>query len=84
MRCAALLGAFATATVAYETEWRQFKLEHGRAYATATEEAERFRIFSRNLRRAEELNRAEPAGGAVYGATQFSDYTDEEYGIAAH
>eukprot|EP00660_Eupelagonema_oceanica_P013078 gene13078-11906_t len=67
MRCAALLAAAAAAgTAASDADWFQFKRDFERAYGTAEEEAQRHGIFLRNMRRAEEMNRAEPAGGAVY------------------
>lgn len=62
-------------------QWKVFKREHGRSYATPEEEATRFGHFLNHLKLADERNEREiKAGGtAVHGITQFSDLSQEEF-----
>jgi hypothetical protein len=57
-------------------EWERFKTLYRKNYTTL-EEIRRFEIFQKNLKRAEELNAADPY--AEYGVTQFMDLSPEEF-----
>ena len=74
---AAMLMACAVAAPEHERLFTDFKSAHGRKYATEEEEQKRFRVFSDNMKRAEELNRANPL--ARFGANVFSDMSAEEF-----
>ena len=76
---AAMLMACASATTPQEHQrvFADFKSAHGRKYATEEEELKRFRVFSDNMKRAEELNRANPL--ARFGANVFADLTAAEF-----
>jgi len=74
---AAMLMACAVATPEHERMFADFKSAHGRKYATEEEEQKRFRVFSDNMKRAEELNRANPL--ARFGANAFADVSAAEF-----
>eukprot|EP01063_Lacrimia_lanifica_P005747 TRINITY_DN1347_c0_g1_i4.p2 TRINITY_DN1347_c0_g1~~TRINITY_DN1347_c0_g1_i4.p2 ORF type:complete len:331 (+),score=116.36 TRINITY_DN1347_c0_g1_i4:49-1041(+) len=80
----ALAGSAAALPAAYVEAnegalWASFKEEHRREY-TAAEEPMRRAAFKRNMLRAAELE-AQSKTGAEFGATQFSDRTDEELAV---
>lgn len=54
-----------------------FKKTHGKTYVDVAEEAQRKLIFTKNLIRAKQLDKANPH--ASFGITQFSDLTQEEF-----
>lgn len=56
----------------------EFKQNFNRKYETSEEEAMRYGIFKNNLYVIEQLNRFEQGTG-VYGITDFTDLTQEEY-----
>jgi len=74
--CCLALAAMALANPLDRERWELFKNEYNRGYGSLDEA--RFKIFQRNLRRAEELMAA-PGNLAEYGVTQFSDLTTEEF-----
>ncbi|XP_070553706.1 cathepsin O-like [Ptychodera flava] len=62
--------------------FREFIVEHEKKYSPGTIEYEkRFRVFQQSLQRSEKLNifSRKHNGTAVYGITQFSDLTPEEF-----
>jgi len=54
-----------------------FISEHGKNYHSDHEFLYRFTVFQQNMKEAEEMNAK--SDGAIYGATQFSDLTHEEF-----
>ena len=76
-----------TATVAYAAipmklnianlKFKQFKKDFNKIYETVEEEAKRLAIFTANLEIAAEYQAADE--GAIYGVTQHSDLTQEEF-----
>ena len=66
-------GLNATTAVLFES----FKVEHSVSYATAEEEAFRFRAFEKTLVRIAEMN-ADPNDPAEYGVTRWADRTETE------
>ncbi|XP_038207109.1 uncharacterized protein LOC119828856 [Zerene cesonia] len=54
----------------------EFKAKHNKQYDTVIEEEMRYLVFKQNLREINELNKA---GDAVYGITEFTDLTKEEF-----
>lgn len=60
--------------------WDSFKIRFSKQYATADQEAHRFRVFVNKLRIIDERNaQEEPKGGAQHGITQFADLTTTEF-----
>merc|ERR1712096_556279 len=57
--------------------WESWKQEHGKVYNGGDEDAYRKSVFESNLKRAEEQQKRNPR--AEFGATQFSDWTPEEF-----
>jgi C1A family cysteine protease len=67
---------------AIDAHWVAFKQEFTKTYATPAEEAERFRIFTMNMKDADimnELSLATPGSSAVFGVTKFSDLRASEF-----
>lgn len=59
--------------------FEEFIVKHGKAYKNdLKEKVHRFKIFSRNLEKIKLLNQHEQAS-AVYGITEFTDLTYEEF-----
>lgn len=59
--------------------FEEFIHKHAKAYKNDFEEKlKRFKVFSSNLRKIAELNRHEQ-GTAVYGITEFTDLTYQEF-----
>uniref|UniRef100_A0A2P2JQH5 Cathepsin propeptide inhibitor domain-containing protein n=1 Tax=Rhizophora mucronata TaxID=61149 RepID=A0A2P2JQH5_RHIMU len=54
-----------------------FKKKYGKTYSCQGEHDYRFKVFQRNLRRAERHQKLDPS--AVHGVTQFSDLTQAEF-----
>ena len=82
MRSVALLLALCAAAAAaresvLEDEWRRFKTEHSRRYASSAEEAERRDIFALNLQSIAAHNAKNLSW--TLGVTQFTDLTREEF-----
>ena len=73
----AVFSAVALANKDYDAMFREFKATHLKAYADEAEEAQRFKNFVRNMRKAEVLQAANPL--AEFGANQFADMSDEEF-----
>lgn len=76
----ALLGAVLCREVSefeITTEFSKFLKEFGRDYATVEDTMMRYRIFSGNYRKIQELNEEE--NGVEYGVNQFADLTEEEF-----
>ncbi|CAG4943400.1 unnamed protein product [Colias eurytheme] len=59
-----------------DRHFSEFKEKHNKQYDTVIEEEIRFLVFKKNLREINELNKA---GNAVYGITEFTDLTKEEF-----
>jgi len=75
--------AIAKASVLFaNSEWIQFKSEHGKAYATLEEETARYKIFLSNLQAIQAHNKEYENGQHSYemGMNQFGDLTNEEFG----
>jgi len=58
-------------------EFSKFMDEHSKSYKSDSEFLYRFRVFQDNLKHYEELNRN--STGAIFGITQFSDLTHQEF-----
>jgi len=58
-------------------EFARFMDEHSKKYKSDQEYLYRFRVFQDNLKNYEELNKN--STGAVFGVTQFSDLTHQEF-----
>jgi C1A family cysteine protease len=54
----------------------KFMGDHSKSYNTDEEFFQRFAVFRDNLKKIDKLN---AQGGAVFGVTQFTDLTDEEF-----
>ena len=74
---AAGLVAVALASDAKE-QFRQYKRDFQKEYASEAEEAERFEVFQRTLERVERLNALSPASPPVFGLTFTSDRFEHE------
>ena len=74
---AALLATYATASADFVGQFEAFKAKHGRRYASADEEARRFKVFAANMRKAAELQAVNPH--ARFGANAFADMTEQEF-----
>lgn len=78
----AALGAiyFSNTTTAknYDQEFQNFIQEFRRSYFSKEEYTFRRSIFEQNLKKIEEMN-ANPNDEAVYGITDFADWTHEEF-----
>eukprot|EP01092_Planopodium_desertum_P014820 TRINITY_DN75_c0_g1_i1.p1 TRINITY_DN75_c0_g1~~TRINITY_DN75_c0_g1_i1.p1 ORF type:complete len:333 (-),score=67.09 TRINITY_DN75_c0_g1_i1:58-1056(-) len=61
----------------YSYDWNQWKAEHGKNYATPTEEARRQLIFNQNLGRIDALNNASRT--AQFAMNKFGDLSPEEF-----
>jgi C1A family cysteine protease len=57
-------------------DWEDWKLRYGRRYASSEEELVRREIFTQNMAKADEMQKANPL--AVFGSDEFSDWTEEE------
>ena len=80
MRTALLLVAACivlASAVEVAQQFEDFKTKFGRQYPSAAEEAKRFRIFVQNMKKAAELQAANPL--ATYGANKFADVSEEEF-----
>merc|ERR1712000_437851 len=66
-----------TVSSAADIAWEEWKQEHGRVYNGADEDAYRRSVFESNLATAAEQQKLNPE--AEFGATQFSDWTPEEF-----
>ena len=82
----ALFGSSSASMYSNNTEHMQyafeaFKNEHGKTYASSSEEASRFAVFTENMKIVDERNAAEKAmgGSATHGITKFSDLTQDEF-----
>jgi C1A family cysteine protease len=66
------------------TQFRDFKAAYGKVYATAAEEAARFKIFRDNLDIISKHNAQFEAGNSTYtlGVNQFADMTRQEWATA--
>jgi len=73
---AALVGAVA-AQASDEERWAEWKARYGKMYATADADADRFAVFSANLRKIADLNAANT--GAYYSANEFADLSADEF-----
>ncbi|XP_064623836.1 cathepsin F-like [Lineus longissimus] len=58
--------------------FQSFKMKFNKIYASKEEELRRFRIFQENMIKARKIQSME-MGTARYGATKFSDLTEEEF-----
>jgi cysteine peptidase B len=74
-----LVAVCAATPINFAAMFQNFKKEHGRVYATPSEEAKRFSIFVQNMKMAQSLMAANPL--AVFGANQFSDLSAEEFKV---
>ncbi|XP_059460309.1 cysteine protease RD19A-like [Corylus avellana] len=54
-----------------------FKRRYGKSYGSQEEHEHRFKVFRRNLRRAQRHQKMDPS--ATHGVTQFSDLTPSEF-----
>lgn len=61
-----------------EQQFNEFQEKFGRNYKNSMERDMRLRIFKSNLHKIDELNKYED-GTAVYGITEFVDFTSAEY-----
>jgi len=63
--------------------FESFKAEHGKKYASADEEVNRFKIFSSMLEVIDARNTIEAASGgsAVHGITRFADMSQDEFQV---
>ena len=69
--------AAAAPTATVEAGFEAFKLKHNKKYASAAEEAKRFKIFAENMHKAAELEKLHPH--AKFGANVFADLSEEEF-----
>lgn len=62
-------------------QWNEFKLAHGKSYATVEEETARFNIFIENQRFIDEHNEGFKAGVHSFevGMNKFGDMTNQEF-----
>lgn len=58
--------------------FNQFKQNFARIYENSEEEAMRYRVFQNNLYLIRQLNKFEQ-GSAIYGISEFTDFTQDEY-----
>lgn len=72
----ALLAAVALADRDYEAMFKAFKVTHAKFYASEAEEIKRFEAFTHNMKKAAEMQAANPL--ATFGATAHADRTAEE------
>jgi cathepsin F len=61
-----------------------FKVKHAKVYASQEEHDYRFSVFTDNLEKANKMNAEHMlvAGTAVFGVTQFSDMTQDEFRVS--
>jgi hypothetical protein len=71
----------AVAAQDYSAAFENFKVTHGKKYATESEHAYRMSVFIDNLERANQMNAEHilVSGEAVFGITKFSDLTQDEF-----
>jgi C1A family cysteine protease len=74
--CIALAVATSTDAV-YRRMFNEFQQKYGKSYADANEFQHRFRIFTENMKKAEQLNKLNPR--AKFGITKFSDLSESEF-----
>nr|CAI5831683.1 unnamed protein product [Callosobruchus analis] len=62
-------------------QWRQFKINHGKAYTSFLEDRKRFYIFQENLKKISEHNIRFDKGEVAYAMkiTKFTDMTQDEF-----
>ena len=73
-----LVACIALASAAeFAQQFEDFKTKFGRQYASAAEEAKRFRVFVQNMKKAAELQALNPL--AEYGVNKFADVSAEEF-----
>ena len=73
--------AVSTATMNAAPAFEEFKVKHGKNYASAEEHTKRFEIFVNNVEEFKQLNADLKAKGRdeIHGVTKFSDMTREEF-----
>src|SRR3989338_8617932 len=71
-----VLGA-SSSNVNVKQMFEDFKIKYGKKYASAQEEANRFAVFAANMRKAAQLEAANPL--AKFGANEFADLSATEF-----
>jgi len=61
----------------YRKMFNDFQAKYGKSYADQNEVQHRFRIFTANMKKAEQLNKVNPR--ATFGVTKFSDLSEAEF-----
>jgi hypothetical protein len=74
--CLAALAA-ARSEADIRAQWDQFRVEHGKFYASAAEEDRRFHVFAENLAQVDRRNFEDST--ATYAVNKFSDLTLDEF-----
>ena len=75
----ALVAVCALAEKNYPAMFESFKSTYGRKYESAAEEQKRLRIFTENMKKADQLAKANPL--ATFGANDFADMSAAEFKI---
>ncbi|VEN41273.1 unnamed protein product [Callosobruchus maculatus] len=62
-------------------QWRQFKIQYGKAYTSSLEDRKRFNIFQENLKKILHHNERFDKGEVTYAMkiTKFADMTQDEF-----
>jgi len=71
------ISSFTSTAAGVEDQFYSFMAEHKKSYTSEVELGFRMELFKESMKKAEQLNIKHPK--ARFGATQFSDITDEEY-----
>jgi hypothetical protein len=74
---AAVLATARSDPLNFTSEFAQFKAKFQRHYASAQEETKRFKIFVENLKKAAQLEAANPK--ATFGVNEYADYSPAEF-----
>jgi cysteine peptidase B len=74
---AAVLATARSDPLSFTSEFAQFKAKFQRHYASAQEETKRFKIFVENLKKAAQLEAANPK--ATFGVNEYADYSPAEF-----